>query len=62
MEEETLHCDIAWDLLRNFDVDDAESVQSDHDAGAGAEDCLLVHRAEPASSRLSLGCILSGMF
>lgn len=62
MEEEAF-CDvIARVLFRNYGIDDAEPVQSDHDHGADAEDRVLVHRAESASSGHGLGRILSGMF
>lgn len=54
MEEEALRGDSLRVLLRNFGDDDAEPVQSDHDARPEArpeaEDRLLVHRQESASS------------
>jgi hypothetical protein len=61
MEEEAFRAVIARVLFRNYRIDDAEPVQSDHDDGAEAEDCVLVHRAESASSGHGLGRILSGM-
>jgi hypothetical protein len=62
MEEETFRGVIARVLFRNYGIYDAEPVQSDNDDGAEAEDRLLVHRAESASSGHGLGRILPGMF